>query len=681
MNPFSNPTFKKLTFSVLIIVLLEVFVFNFASFLTVTVTDEEQLDINSALLTNLSANSDGTFTVVDEDEAVITFRGIDKNISTVYIDIEFQDSKKDIEIDYTESSYKHFWRHDGNISIIKYNEHSKYALCNFSGKADDIRFTIPCEKNEEITLNSITINKKIPLNISLIRICYFACIVFIIIFFSNAKVLNKAVASGHAFSNYSTAIIGIFIIIALLLSSFASLGIVNDFTEPKTNQINKELVDAFMAGQVSLTEKPSAELLSLENPYDWSLREISDVEYLWDHCLYNGNYYSYYGIAPVLLLFLPYTLITGMYFPPVWAVFVFAFIGILFLGKTYELFVRKFFPSLPISIALMGLIIIELASGIWYCMPVPNFYEIAQSSGFAFTAMGAYFLLSSNAISKGKLSNIKAAISSVFLALSVLCRPTLAVYCIVALVFIAIGAKKAYKIGKKTRMLCYLAASLVPFVLIGGVQMIYNFLRFDSFFDFGIQYSLTINDFTKTEYHLPLALIGFYNFIFAPPVFSAEFPFINSNFSELGVNGYYFSANENAIGIFFRSLPVFSYIYSIKASRLCKNKSNILLIALLSVIAPSVIIFSIWESGYGVRYCADFYWQIIIGAFAVAYTVYINCLPYARKICKKLMLVSLLIAITVNGALIYDYLINNSNINMNAALLSFGRLFEFWNIM
>ena len=34
-------------------------------------------------------------------------------------------------------------------------------------------------------------------------------------------------------------------------------------------------------------------------------------------------------------------------------------------------------------------------------------------------------------------------------------------------------------------------AVIVPFLLVGGVTMAYNYVRFDSFFDFGATYNLT----------------------------------------------------------------------------------------------------------------------------------------------------------------------------------------------
>ena len=131
---------------------------------------------------------------------------------------------------------------------------------------------------------------------------------------------------------------------------------------------------------------------------------------------------------------------------------------------------------------------------------------------------------------------------------------------------LARGAEKVYTGFKKKEALekgqkavrssvIYLTSALACFVVIGSVQMIYNYVRFDSFFDFGIQYSLTINDFTKAQYHTDFVTIGFWNFLFAAPYMKPVFPFVFSNFSSLDTNGYYFIANTNAMGVFYRALP------------------------------------------------------------------------------------------------------------------------------
>ncbi len=74
-----------------------------------------------------------------------------------------------------------------------------------------------------------------------------------------------------------------------------------------------------------------------------------------------------------------------------------------------------------------------------------DIYELAQTSGFAFLMSGAFFLLSSGVIGKGKVSRVKICISTVLLSIAVLCRAVLALYCVVALLFIYAGVKKIVK--------------------------------------------------------------------------------------------------------------------------------------------------------------------------------------------------------------------------------------------
>ncbi|MEG2397012.1 MAG: hypothetical protein RSB11_08270, partial [Oscillospiraceae bacterium] len=353
-------------------------------------------------------------------------------------------------------------------------------------------------------------------------------------------------------------------------------------------------------------------------------REFKSVAYLWDHCLYEGNYYSYYGIAPVVFLFLPYHIITGSYFSTTWAVFLFAAIGIILLTKLYMLIIKKWFPRLPLNFLIMGLIIIQFSSGIWFSLARPMFYEIAISSGFACVLAGACFLISSNVVGDGKLSLWRLFGSATFLSLAVLCRPTLAVYCVVALLFIFFGLKKVK--GNTPKTIKYLLCSLTPFAFFGSIQMIYNYLRFNSIFDFGIGYSLTINDFTSSQFHIAFVFLSLFAFLFAMPSPTTHFPFVSSQFNNLNVNGYYFvdafDTNCISIGIFFRALPMFFYMFAMKAYRIIgKSKEVAVLFISTCIVAPLIIISSVWESGYAVRYNADFSWQMIIGALIIAFVL------------------------------------------------------------
>ncbi len=684
-----NKFIKVFLISVIILIALEFTIFNFGTYALLFGNYSHQTkDIKSAdVIQGFDISDESKFLVLSDSRGYIEFNNINERIKTVYFDISTTAEECTVDICFNEATNKNL-RYSSSrgynnykINYIKGNENSKYVMCSFAGEVETLGFNVYSNDGEDVVLKGISINKAIPFSFSLTRFVILLSLITLINALVNISALKSPISAGSLYKNCTSFIIAILFIIALSLSSLASNGIVNDFKNPILNQINSELVDAFEAGQVQLLDSVPSDLLNLDNPYDWSERREEGTSYKWDHLLYEGEYYSYYGIAPVLLLFLPYHLITGMYFPSVWAIFIFGAIGIIFLGMTYYVFTKKLFPNISIRTAVIGLIITELISGIWYCLPIDNFYEIAQSSGFAFVTIGAYCLLTSNAVTSGKISNFKAALSSVFLSLAVLCRPTLAIYCIVALVFIFYGIKKSISVSK-LNLYKYLASAIIPFIVIGSIQMVYNYLRFNSPFDFGIQYSLTINDFTRTEHHVPLALIGFYNFIFAFPKVHPTFPFVSSNYNTLGVNGYYFTANDHAIGILWRALPTFAYLLSLKAFKASeKNVKSAILIGASCILAPTIIIYSIWESGYGVRYSCDFAWQILIGAFAIAFAMYQKSSVQIKKIADSLLIISLIICISTNFSTVYEFVYNNSSTLIKAELLSFGRLFEFWNLM
>ncbi|MBQ7646384.1 MAG: hypothetical protein IJS94_03855 [Clostridia bacterium] len=74
----------------------------------------------------------------------------------------------------------------------------------------------------------------------------------------------------------------------------------------------EETARAFLDGRLYIDNDDIDEaLLSMENPYDPDARDELGVYYEWDHALYNGHYYMYFGVVPVLLLFLPFRAITG----------------------------------------------------------------------------------------------------------------------------------------------------------------------------------------------------------------------------------------------------------------------------------------------------------------------------------------------------------------------------------
>ena len=63
--------------------------------------------------------------------------------------------------------------------------------------------------------------------------------------------------------------------------------------------------------------------------------------YLWDTAYYEGHYYVYFGVVPVLLFYLPFYLVTGANFPTAIGVL----IGMVFSSRAF----RRCSTALPVT--------------------------------------------------------------------------------------------------------------------------------------------------------------------------------------------------------------------------------------------------------------------------------------------------------------------------------------------
>ncbi|MFR4802239.1 MAG: cytochrome C oxidase Cbb3, partial [Eggerthellaceae bacterium] len=80
-----------------------------------------------------------------------------------------------------------------------------------------------------------------------------------------------------------------------------------------------ELAKSMAHGKLYLEEEPPNWLQNMEDPYDRGARDQMVKEtgenYLWDVAYYEGHYYVYFGVVPVVLFYLPFYLLTGANFP------------------------------------------------------------------------------------------------------------------------------------------------------------------------------------------------------------------------------------------------------------------------------------------------------------------------------------------------------------------------------
>lgn len=696
-SPFMARFGKFLLITLAVLIALELFVFNYKTYLTLGSTYEERsipaIDSYTLHLT-LNEGSTDTFTAT-ADNPSIEFRDIGVPVKTVKLNAEAPDRTMEFDLLFSDSAHSNLYPNKLVGRQVRTVERSNYTVCSYSGAVDTIRYTLHIDKGDQIVIRSLDVNETVPMNFSVARILILLVIAAAVYFVSKAPCMALPYSSMNTRHIGATVLTAAFFTGTLVFLYGIYVGDPFYYSDKAIlDQLSKELPDAFLNGQTSLLTQPSEELLALENPYDPAAR--AGIRYSWDHLLYGGNYYSYYGIAPVLLLFLPFRLITGSYLPCMNAIVIFCMLATVFLSLCWHEVLKRWFPKIPACIAVCGQFMLLCSSGMIFCMFRPKFYEAAEASGLMFFAIGLYFMLTSNVFTRGKIRLSKLALSAVFVSLAVLSRPTFGLYAAVMLIFLGFALRQYWRqedapAKKGWYVIRFLLAALLPYAVFAGIQMGYNAARFGSFLDFGIQYSLTINDFTQAQFHPSLAWISLYNFLFNLPGLSSAFPFISCSNEMFGVTGFYYfeySANPMTFGLFWRALPMFALVfapYTLRRMDRGKRLPALLIGGIGCLAVPVIILASTWESGHAMRYNVDFGWQMLFAALAVCLFVYGRVEnERTRRVLRQAMIAATILCFLGNMASAMTEWPRgentfNSNPYQEIAYYKFAMLFEFWN--
>ena len=377
-------------------------------------------------------------------------------------------------------------------------------------------------------------------------------------------------------------------------------------------------------------------------------REDAEVvrgrDYFWDTALYKGKFYVYFGILPVLILFLPYYLITGKFLFSATGVLIFSILAAIAIKALIEIIFKRFFKEVKFKYMVMALIIMLFGSQILVLNGIPRLYEVPIIAGLFFAIAGIDFILMS-AYEK-EISYKKMFIGLTFLALSVACRPTelfasLIILPILLKIFID-------NIRKKQNIVKNILAVVIPYLTIGILLMIYNYLRFENVLEFGAKYQLTINDMYHLKNRLPTAIMGIICSLFSIPVFISTFPFLTNHNNLISFYGYYYI--ENMIGGLFILVPICFANFKL-ATVLRKSKKKELVEFVISLIAVGIIItmLSVIMGGSMQRYIVDYGWMFILAGISIFLEIKeIYTTREAKHLLKKIFAIVTIYIVVIN---------------------------------
>lgn len=630
---------------------------------------------------------DGCYSFAGYDE--IDFTELDVEIENIRIDLS--DKNKggtDVYIYLTDEANEYYYANPGR-TVYHSVEKSEYINIHTAGKTDNLKIKFGDE--EFISVNSISVNNERPFEFSVFRLLALAAIlIFIYIFKPSSPLYKRNLAQSQNLKyNLTVAFVAlqcvIIVFVGTMNPAFLGFDITDEgltFSELVFRHHNQydELAQAILQGKTYIDNNDVPQsLIDMDNPYDTVARSINSSitgdTYRWDVAYFNGHYYVYFGIVPLLIMYLPFRALFDAPFPSAVGIMVFAMIFALGVFKLLGLICEKHFKKISVGTYMLVTLAFVNCCGMMFLVKRPDFYSVPIMTALAFLIWGIYFWIKGRDETKRK--NFYLFVGSLFCALSVGCRPQTVLVCALALpLFAGYFLKNKYILTKKG--ITNLIILAIPFVIVASGIMYYNYIRFGSPTDFGSSYNLTTNDVTRRGFDIGRTGLGIFTYLFQPPQFTAVFPYIKSVKIETNYIGK--TIYELCFGGLITSLPVLWFIFGLpKASKALKKEKLFSLVLTTLAVGLALVIADTQAGGLLQRYYCDFGFIFFLAAALVIFALLNNeNLKECNINLNSILFISTILSFVYTIALVFssaDVTIDTQNPTLYAKIL---HLFEFW---
>ena len=562
---------------VLISLLLETLLFNINYF---TSANYNTISLNDKLTLQETVDDQYKVTAVNH---VLEFSNLNTEVHNIWLNFDYRQPAQDLRVKIQFTDDAHHTYFDSTeytigvppVGVSTFSDQSEYINLNTTGLVKNLRIEIAGDDvSYPIKLSDIVLNAHHPFDFNTTR--FFVCMGLLALAFAfrpGSAIYRIGIVSEPRKSK--AAIVATVAIEVCLLGSFLFLGsnlvgvatqsynsgswdgksLVNVFEVGGDNaQQYAELAKAMAHGQLYLEEEPPQWLQDSNDPYDKGARDEMQKEtgepYLFDVAYYNGHYYVYFGVVPVILFYLPFYLLTGANFPTAIGVLIAVVAFVLGCSALLDRFARYHFKRVSLGLYLLLQIPLVMCCGVLYLLKFPTFYSLPIALGLAFSVWGLYFWMKGRA-SAGPEKWYLA--GSLCMALVAGCRPQLLVLSLVAfpLFWRAYITKRRLLTPRGAREFACLIA---PYLVVAAGLMAYNHARFGSFTDFGANYNLTVNDMTKRGWNIGRLAPALFAYFLQPPSATGVFPYLQPAPFDTTYMGQ--TIKEVTFGGIFACLPV-----------------------------------------------------------------------------------------------------------------------------
>ncbi len=531
------------------------------------------------------------------------------------------------------------------VSVATNNEDSQYIYLETTGYVNSLKIEITGEETSyPILLDSISLNAPQGFSFNAARFFVTAALLALLYIFRPKSSIYRCYLKEHPRKTKLCTIlvtgIEIILISGYLFMGSNLVGVATssynsgswDASAPVTTfktggdnaQQYAELAKAMVDGQLYLELEPPQWLVDMDNPYDKGAREElqkqTGEEYLFDVAYYEGHYYVYFGVVPVLLFYLPFYLLTGASFPTAIGVLISCIAFILGITGLLDRFARYHFKRVSLGLLLLLQIPLVMCSGILYLIKFPTFYSLPIMTALAFTVWGLYCWMRGRASRRAWVWYL---VGSLCMALVAGCRPQLLVFSLLAFPlfwreFIT-NRRITTKQGMK-EFICLIA----PYAVVALGIMLYNKARFGSITDFGANYNLTVNDMTQRGINAGRFLPALFAYFLQTPSTTGVFPWIQPTVFDTTYMGQ--TIKEVTFGGIFACLPVLwmlVFTRRILRYRFKTRSTNTVAGVVITMLVSGVIVALLDAQMAGIlqRYYADFTLLFLVPVILLAFIV------------------------------------------------------------
>ena len=597
---------------VLLAIAIEVFGYNFQFFYSMTYPE-----VGSYLVNGAQPASAGTI-ALSSDSSSFEITGLNATVRSIHFTptlsdaataAQKTDSKIQVVIALADEGNANYYNNPA-VSVDPKNPASTYISLDPAGKCHSIKVTFtnladvgPC------TVSGISLNEKVPFSLDVVRMASVLAILLVLFALRPqsglySHVLDKRPAR-HRIAIVALVAVQCVVVFALVLSNTHYVSMTQTASYENQFQYQK-LAVALTQGHLYLNDVPSDALQAMSNPYDTQARVAGGVPYLWDHAYFHGKYYVYFGILPCLVFYVPWLLVTHTGFPTWLGVAICDCVYAAGLMYLLSRVCKRWFPRTSIGVFLVLDVMLFVAGGGVILARTPSMYFMPEAMGLALISWGLGLWVSGT--SRGYIERGKIVFGALLIALTMAARPQMVLAAVFGLVLFwpFLRESKGDRRARKSVMRSFRVA-LVPFVAVAVGVLAYNAARFGSPFDFGANYNLTTNDMTHRGFHLDRIPFGLYAYLFQPPVFGSQFPFLRQAYLDPSYQGI--TIYEPMFGGYFFLYPMAVAVLGIAIRSVraqIKEKGLMPLFACLVVVGFALCIFDLQGAGILMRYVCDF---------------------------------------------------------------------------